>query len=236
MRIAHVPALSLLAALVVFAPAWAQDAQQAPPAPPALPAPGGPGFVRGRMFFRSGPGGGPQGVMRGGRGMMGPGPGRMASRNRVFVRRFRPGMAGMRGGPMAGPRMGLDRIANDPNLRQQLGITDAQAAKIRQQATDLRIAGIRSRADLQVDQLQLRNLLTAENPDRAAINQKLDQISAAQLAQRKQEVSSMLAMRDVLTPEQRQKLQQLRQAPVRRGGRGTAAPSTAPPPPAQPNP
>ena len=54
-------------------------------------------------------------------------------------------------------------------------------------------------------------LLKAANPDRAAIDQNLEQISAAQLAQRKLKVNYRLDMRAALTSEQRQKLLNLRE-------------------------
>jgi Spy/CpxP family protein refolding chaperone len=103
------------------------------------------------------------------------------------------------------------RLVNDPAMREKLGITDEQAAKIRQQTFDFQKAEIRDRADVQVRRLELNQLLTAANPDRAAIDQKLEQISATRLAQRKLEVNYRLDMRAALTSEQRQKLQNLRE-------------------------
>lgn len=119
-------------------------------------------------------------------------------------------------------------MVDNPDFRQRLGITDAQAVKIRQQTTDFQVSQIRSRTDVQVNELQLRNLLSASNPDRAVIDQKLNQVSAAELALRKQQADYMLAIRDVLTPEQRQKLQQMRQARARGRTRTQTTPPTPP--------
>jgi len=105
----------------------------------------------------------------------------------------------------------LMRLVNNPAMREKLGITDEQAAKIRQQTFDFQKAEIRGRAEMQVRRLELKQLLTAANPDRAAIDQKLEQISTAQLAQRKLKVNYRLDMRAALTSEQRQKLQNLRE-------------------------
>jgi Spy/CpxP family protein refolding chaperone len=250
MRWIRLTALSLSLGLLAFAPVWAQDqnAAQTAPAPPPAGAPAAP---RRAMIHRAGPGRGGRVVIRRGPGMMGP------RRAMVFRGGFRGGrlgpmgrgMGGFRGGPgvmrfgaMAGLRgpmfgmgAGLARMVNNPNFRKRLGITGAQASKIRQQSLDFQVAQIHSRANLQVDRLQLRNLLTAQSPNSTAIDRKLDQISAAQLAARKQEVAYLLAMRNVLTPEQQQKLRQLREAPVQRGGRAQAPPATAPPA-AQPHP
>jgi Spy/CpxP family protein refolding chaperone len=137
--------------------------------------------------------------------------------------RWAPGR-GMRGPGMRG-RGGqaemLLRLVNNPMMRQRVGITTEQAAKIRQQTSDFLKQQIHSRANLQVQRIDLQNLMAAENPDRAAIDKTLEQISASQLAQSKADVDFRLAMRNALTPEQQQKLMQMRQEFMRRGpGRG----------------
>jgi Spy/CpxP family protein refolding chaperone len=118
-------------------------------------------------------------------------------------------------------------------MRQKLGITEEQAAKIRLQTSEFRKAQIRSRADLQVKRLELNELLAAAKPDRAAIDKKLGEISAAQLAQSRSGVDYRLSMRDALTSEQRQKLQQMREELRHRGpeGRGPRGPGGQTPPP-----
>jgi Spy/CpxP family protein refolding chaperone len=118
-------------------------------------------------------------------------------------------------------------------MREKLGITAEQAAKIRLATTEFRKAQIRGRADLEVKRLELGELLRVDNPDRAAINKKLEEISAAQLAQRKSGVDYFLKMHDTLTSEQRQKLQQMREEFRHRGpeGRGRQGPRAHTPPP-----
>jgi Spy/CpxP family protein refolding chaperone len=171
----------------------------------------------------------------------------------------RGGPMGMRGGRMGmrgrgAPREGggLARLLSNPEIRQQIGVSADQAAKIRQQESDFRKAEIRNRADLEIKRMDLRDLMSADKPDRAAIDGKLQEISAAQLTLEKAAVGHHLDMRDALTPAQRQKLEQwMRQRRERgpgngsdrrgpqgegqggrgaRGGRGAAAP---PPPNAQ---
>lgn len=126
---------------------------------------------------------------------------------------------GMRRGHRRHGDFGLARLAENPAARERLGITAEQAAKIRQETSDFRKGAIRGRAELQVKRLELRDLLRAETPDRAAIDKKLDEISAARLAQSKAQVHYRLAMREILTPEQRQKLRQMREESRHRGGR-----------------
>lgn len=130
---------------------------------------------------------------------------------------WRGGRMGMHGHGMFGGDLLLARLVNDPSLREQLGITADQAAKIRQQTLGFRESEIRGRADIQIKQLELNDLLAADNPNHDAIDQKLEEISAAQLAQAKAAVDFHLAMHSALTPEQRQKLQQMQESFHRHG-------------------
>ena len=61
-------------------------------------------------------------------------------------------------------------------------MTPEQVAKIRQQETAFRKTAIQQRADLEVKQIDLRDLLAADKPDRAAIDRQLQAISASRLA------------------------------------------------------
>jgi Spy/CpxP family protein refolding chaperone len=113
---------------------------------------------------------------------------------------------------------GLARLLNDSAIRQQVGITDEQAATIRKQELDFRKTEIRGRADLEVKRVDLKDLLAADKPDRAAINAKLQEISAAQLSLQKSSIDYRLTMRDAITPAQREKLRQLMRDRWQRGG------------------
>ncbi len=150
---------------------------------------------------------------------------------------------GMYGGMhhRGGPGMGLGFLANNPEMRQKLGITEEQAAKIRQQTLDFRKAEIRNRADLQIKRLDLHSLMAADTPDRAAIDRTLQEVGAAQMALEKSAVDFHIAMRTALTPEQREKLKAMRQEFHPRGAgqrhpmmkHQGGAQSTPPPPPQQ---
>lgn len=131
----------------------------------------------------------------------------------------RGGRMGMRG--RGGPgEFGLAGLLNNPEVRQQIGVSADQAAKIRQQESDFRKTEIRNRADLQVKRLDLRDLLSADKPDRAAIDSKLQDISTSQLAMEKAAVGHQLDMREALSPAQREKLRQWMMQRRERGGAG----------------
>jgi Spy/CpxP family protein refolding chaperone len=166
------------------------------------------------------------------RGKMERGPGRQD-------RRF-----GMRTNRWARQDFMLAQIVRDPIMRERLGITADQAARIEQETLNFRKTQIQDRANVQVKRLELAGLLTAEQPDRAALDKQLDEVGAARLAQAKAAMDFHLTMRDALTPDQRQKLQEMREN-FRRGGRTEGprgmgrqqhgrdrqSPTSAPPPP-----
>jgi len=120
---------------------------------------------------------------------------------------------------------GLAHLLNDPAIREKLGITAEQVGAIRKQESDFRKTEIRDRADLAVKRVDLRDLLEADKPDRAAIDSKLQEISTARLALEKSAIHYRLAMREAITPEQRQKLRELMSERFRRdGGPGRSGP------------
>jgi Spy/CpxP family protein refolding chaperone len=159
-----------------------------------------------RMWARGGMG---HGMGFNGRGGFGGGRGNFGGREMMGRG---PGMMG-RGGPM-----GLSRIVNNPDMREKLGITADQAAKIRQQETDFQKASVMNRAKSQVAHMELNQLMSADKPDRAAIDKKLSDISAAQLVSEQTRVHHQLDMKTALTPDQQAKLKTLMQQ--RRPGMG----------------
>ncbi|MFZ0978866.1 MAG: periplasmic heavy metal sensor [Candidatus Acidiferrales bacterium] len=214
-------ALAVLALALGCTPALAQGDPQDPPAQQQGPRNG---------FGQRGP----MGKMR----TMGPGGDDGAGWGRMrggFDRGGRMGGGFQRGGRMGGRgfgrgqrEFGLMGPLRDPDVRKQAGITDEQFAKIRGQESDFRKNEIRDRADLQVKRIDLRDLLAADKPDRAAIDSKLQEISASQLALQKAAVDYRLDMRDAITPAQRDKLRQLMKDRRQRGGGRAGGPSGGP--------
>jgi periplasmic protein CpxP/Spy len=185
--------LASLALALSCGPVLAQDGPRDPAG-----APGGGE----KMMGAEGPGG-PEGfVDPDGAGRRG-GPGRMDGNRGWGQRRggFERGWHGRR-------EFGLSRILSSPEMQQKVGVSAEQVAKIRQQETAFRKTAIQQRADLQVKQIDLRELMSADKPDRAAIDRKLQEISTSRLAMDKSRIDFRLNMKDALTPEQRAKLKQ----------------------------
>jgi Spy/CpxP family protein refolding chaperone len=189
-------------------------------------------------------------------GQRGPGPGFGQGPGMQRGMRRGPGMdrgRGMRGpGKMRGRQMGqrgLGRMLQNPAMRERLGFTSEQAARIQSQESAFAKARIRQHSDLRVKQMELNELIAADKADRAAIDKKLREVQEARTASEKAGIDHRLAMREMITPKQRQNMQQMLRerrgsefGPGRepgrgpRGGRPPASPEGRPPaPPVEPN-
>lgn len=115
---------------------------------------------------------------------------------------------------------GGDRLmgmAENPRVRQYLGLTDEQVGRLHKIGVDAEKASVQTRADMELRHIELRELLRADNPDHDAIMSKLDEVNALQGKMQKQRVETMLAARGVLTPEQLKKIKTFME---NRGGGG----------------
>ena len=214
MEIYSKAALAVLAVALGSAPVLAQDDPKDPPPE--------------QQMAREGMG--PRGPMQPGgpgeeRGQWGHGQGGFGRGDRMGRRGFGRGRG----------EFGLARLLNDPAIREKLGITAEQEGAIRKQVSDFRKTEIRNRADLEVKRVDLRDLLEADKPDHAAIDSKLQEISSARLALEKTAIHFHLAMKEAITPEQREKLHQLMSerwrhegGPRGEGRRGQRGPAPAP--------
>ena len=107
-------------------------------------------------------------------------------------------------GGMEGPRL-MAMLEND-RVKSALGLTDEQSAKLREIMVESRKSTIKTRADMEVRGLELRELLRADQPGREAVLHKVQEISELRGQMMRQRVESLLAAKSVLTAEQQQKI------------------------------
>ena len=144
---------------------------------------------------------------------------------------------------------GPERLLFSERARRKLGLSEEQGTRVHQLGLEARKNSIRRRADLEIKQLELEELLSAAEPDRAAIDRTVQEIGALHAARMKAGIDQRLNFQDVLTPEQRDKLREFREQGFRgrrsgrkagkwkhgdRPGRPPWAPSEADPPPSPP--
>lgn len=143
------------------------------------------------------PGPGPGGPPPGGPGdRMGPPPGRGG-----------PGGPGERMGPppgMGGPGGGL--FMPPPEAFERLGLSEAQRTKLEALRDGERRRAIRGDAEIRLAEMDLVKLVESDKPDAAAINTAIESLMKLRTEQLKGRAETIVAMRAILTPEQRGKL------------------------------
>ena len=196
--------------------------------------------------FSFGPGGhgGPSNYSRGFGGDFSFGPGGHGGPSN-YSRRFGPGQGSFVSGRGSHPA----RMLLSERARRQLGLSEEQSSRLRQLGLEARKSAIRRRADMETKQLELEELLSVTEPDRAAIDRTVQEIGALHAARMKVGIDQRLNFQDVLTPEQREKMRELREQGFRghrsgreggkwkrgeRSGRPPWAPSEADPAPSPP--
>jgi len=112
---------------------------------------------------------------------------------------------------MAGPGHEAERLLamlDGDRVKGLLGLTDEQATRLRQITVETEKAAIKTKADLAVRRIELRELLRADNPDRDTVMKKVKEVSdlTGQLMQ--QHVQALLSAKTILTPEQQKKMRE----------------------------
>lgn len=175
-------------------PAWGRPGMP----PPRRPDAGGPWAPRGEDEARHHPGngrGGPPPIARRAHG--------------------RPRGRSMDKGPGGGPdvmgELGMLGVNFHPPQQvirrgRAIGLTPDQVSKIRDEMLATQKRAIDLRAKLEHSRVEIVRLLAADKVDERALNVQLDEAAKAQAEMHKLHIGSMLRVRALLTPEQRQKL------------------------------
>jgi Spy/CpxP family protein refolding chaperone len=195
MRSKMMVTLVFMASLSVFASTGAaQGTAQNPPAPPP------PAQDQQQSATPAAPGQRPMGPVTVGGAMMTPDMMRMMGPMIVRSQDAR--------GRGQGPGGSLERASrlmaslDDPRVKTMLGLTDQQADSLRKIVVDTETFTIKTGAMIAVDSIDLRELLRADKPDRAAVMSKGDEISKSTSQLINHYLDAMLAAKAILTPEQ----------------------------------
>lgn len=138
-----------------------------------------------------------QGRMGPGPGAMGPGPGPGGPDRPPMERLFHDGHFG--------------RWWNDPHLSQQLGLSDEQKHKMDDIFLQHRLKLIDLDAALEKQQVMLRPMLEADQPDEAKVLAQIDAIAQARAELEKANARMLFDIRKTLTPDQWKKLKAMRE-------------------------
>jgi hypothetical protein len=141
-----------------------------------------------------------------GPGVIAMGPGMAQMMGQMSVRTQGAGGPGQSPGA-GGPLQMVSRLLtalDDTRVRTMLGISDQQADGLRKIILDTETFTITTGAAIAVNSLELRELLRADKPDRAAVTSKGDEISKATSGLISHYLDAILAVKTILTPEQQE--------------------------------
>jgi Spy/CpxP family protein refolding chaperone len=111
---------------------------------------------------------------------------------------------------------------------QELGLTPDQVTKIRQEMLGMRGHAVDSLARLERAQVEITRLLSADKPDERAVGAQIDEAAKAEAELHKLHLGAVLRVRALLTPEQRQKLEERKaRHEGSKPGAGAAGPSAS---------
>ncbi len=108
-------------------------------------------------------------------------------------------------------------LLDNEHFRATMNLTDEQAGRLREIVVNAEKSTIKTRAALEVNGIDLREMLRADNPDRSAVLKKVQDISNLRGELMKEHIEALLAAKSVLTPEQQKKIRQFFES---RHGRG----------------
>lgn len=103
-----------------------------------------------------------------------------------------------------------------PEIAKKLELTDEQVAKIEAKKLETKKNLIDLKAKIKVAELELKEALNKDEVDLDAVLKKVEEIGALRTEMRKLIVSSRVFFKNILTPEQREKLAELKQKAKKR--------------------
>ncbi len=95
-------------------------------------------------------------------------------------------------------------------MAKELGLSDEQTAKLKDMRMKREKQAIEDRAKAEVMELELRGLMSEEEIDLKAVDDKIDKISALKAKMRKDGIHGMVDAKKVLTAEQRKKMREMK--------------------------
>ena len=97
-------------------------------------------------------------------------------------------------------------MLDSDRIRIYLGLADPQVERLRQIAVETEKANVKTRAEIEVRSIELREALRADKPDRDEILKKVQEISDLRREMMKHNVEAILAAKAVLSPEQQRRV------------------------------
>ena len=105
--------------------------------------------------------------------------------------------------------VGVERLLallESDRIRTYLRLADPQVERLRQIAVETEKANVKTRAEIEVRSIELREALRADKPDRDEILKQVQEISDLRREMMKHNVEAILAAKAILSPEQQRRV------------------------------
>jgi Spy/CpxP family protein refolding chaperone len=99
-------------------------------------------------------------------------------------------------------------LLDNDHFRAAMNLTDQQASRLRGIVVATEKSSIKTKAAMEVDGIDLREMLRADHPDRDAVLGKVQEITTLRGELMKEHIEALLEAKSVLTPEQQKKLRE----------------------------
>jgi len=104
-----------------------------------------------------------------------------------------------------GQQKGLNLLQN-PKVKEKLQLTDDQINKIKEVTQDTQKKMIDLNAKAEIANIELQSLLDSPSIDKKAVEAKVDELGKIRTEIHKTAINCRIAMKEILTPEQQQKI------------------------------
>jgi Spy/CpxP family protein refolding chaperone len=104
-----------------------------------------------------------------------------------------------------------------PRLLERLNLNNDQKSQIEKLRAEFQKQQIAQRAKVQTARVELRQVLRAENPDKSAIEKKINEVAQLNAQLQTARVNHLLNVRKVLTPEQQKMIREAVRERVKKG-------------------
>ena len=165
--------------------------------------------------------------------------------NAVCIALLGMAVSGWAQGPMGGPDRGMkrpgggmdrgkmfDRLLQNDEVLGDLGISEEQRSELQSSLAETRKKSIKLKAEHEVAEVELNQLLRSDAPDQDAVMKAVDEVGRTRTALRKVAVAQQLKVKEILGADKVRQLHQRMRERARehfgeRGERGSRGPGAA---------
>jgi hypothetical protein len=126
----------------------------------------------------------------------------------------------------------FDRLLQSDEVLEDLGISEGQRAELQSALTETRKKAIKLKAEHEVAEVELHQLLRSDAPDQDAVMKAVEEVGRTQTALRKVAVAQQLKVKEILGADKVRQLDQRMRKRARehfggKGERGSRGPGAA---------